>query len=77
MDSSEGMIDEMNINFKHSKSIFRWINDKTITLMRDMSTLLTFLINILYVIDADRYDDFKKISFDDWAHYTSYVLAVF
>jgi len=42
-----------------------------------MSTLLTFLINILYVIDADRYDDFEKISFDDWAHYTSYVLAVF
>jgi len=33
MDSSEGMIDEMNINFKHSKSIFRWIDDKSITLV--------------------------------------------
>lgn len=71
------MMDEMDINFKNSKSIFWWINSGTIYNMRDISTLLAFMINIIYVIDANRYEDFEVITVEEWAHITSYVIAVF
>lgn len=76
VDISEEIIDEISINFRHSKWCIH-ISDKTITIMRDISTLLAFLINILYIIDANRYDDFKEINVDTWSHILSYIIGAF
>lgn len=74
MDNAEDFIDEMDIKFKQSKRAIP-IQTKYLGYLRDFSTLLAFIQNLLYIIFAYRSEDLRETLEPHWLYNLAYVIG--